>query len=318
MSKPFAGSAGSGMHTHISLLLAQRRRKRVRRRLRSSRHLQRLPAASSPASWRHAAGVYALLAPTVNCLKRRRTHTFSPTNVSWGLEDRSALVRIKGGSAASRHIENRAPTSLSNPYLVAAGLLAAGLDGIERGLRAGAGRPAARPRRIPVSDAAADLGARVAGRRWRPTRRWSRGWARTSSPPTAPSAATSCALRRPRDRLGTGGVRRDLLGDGRPACGSASSSPASTTACSRDTGRAMVELLERLGHEVEFRRSRPAAARSTATRGYCAGGAGAGRPLRPRVRRAPRRSSPRPPRAPAASSSTARTGQPRARAERSS
>ena len=46
---------------------------------------------------RHARSIYTLLAPTVNCLKRRRTHTFSPTNVSWGPEDRSAFVRVKGG-----------------------------------------------------------------------------------------------------------------------------------------------------------------------------------------------------------------------------
>ena len=79
---------------------------------------------------RHAASTYALLAPTLNCLKRRRRHTFSPTNVSWGPEDRSAFVRVKGGSAESRHIENRAPSGLSNPYLVGAALLASGLLGI--------------------------------------------------------------------------------------------------------------------------------------------------------------------------------------------
>jgi glutamine synthetase len=79
---------------------------------------------------RHARAIYTLLAPTVNCLKRRRTHTFSPTNVSWGLEDRSAFVRVKGGSAKNKHIENRAPTGLSNPYLACAGLLGAGILGI--------------------------------------------------------------------------------------------------------------------------------------------------------------------------------------------
>jgi glutamine synthetase len=79
---------------------------------------------------RHARAIYALLAPTVNCLKRRRTHTFSPTNVSWGVEDRSAFVRVKGGSPKSKHIENRAPTGLSNPYLASAGLLGAGILGI--------------------------------------------------------------------------------------------------------------------------------------------------------------------------------------------
>ena len=50
------------------------------------------------------------------------------------MEDRTALVRIKGGSESSRHIEHRAPTGLANPYLVGAALLAAGLSGIEQGL----------------------------------------------------------------------------------------------------------------------------------------------------------------------------------------
>ena len=67
----------------------------------------------------------------MNCLRRRRRHTFSPTNVSWGLEDRSALIRLKGGSPAARHLEYRAPSALSNPYLVGAALLSAGLQGIE-------------------------------------------------------------------------------------------------------------------------------------------------------------------------------------------
>jgi glutamine synthetase len=92
---------------------------------------------------RHAASAYALLAPTVNCLKRRRPHTFSPSNVSWGLEDRSALVRIKGGSIESRHVEHRAPTALANPYLCAAAILGAGLIGIEEELALEP--PAARP-----------------------------------------------------------------------------------------------------------------------------------------------------------------------------
>jgi glutamine synthetase len=78
----------------------------------------------------------------VNCLKRRRTHTFSPTNVSWGVEDRSAFLRVKGGSPEDRHVENRAPSGLSNPYLASAALLGAGILGVTEGLELG---PAARP-----------------------------------------------------------------------------------------------------------------------------------------------------------------------------
>jgi glutamine synthetase len=83
---------------------------------------------------RHLNSVYAILVPTLNCMKRRRPHTFSPTNVSWGLEDRSSAIRVKSGSAKSRHVENRAPSGMSNPYLVAAALLGSGLLGVEQGL----------------------------------------------------------------------------------------------------------------------------------------------------------------------------------------
>jgi glutamine synthetase len=129
MSKPFADSAGCGSHTHMSLM-----------RLDGGKNAMSEDGAEAGLSevgrqfiagqLRHAASTYALLAPTLNCLKRRRRHTFSPTNVSWGLEDRSAFIRVKGGSTESRHIENRAPSGLSNPYLVGAALLASGLLGI--------------------------------------------------------------------------------------------------------------------------------------------------------------------------------------------
>ena len=141
MSKPFSDSAGSGAHNHIGLL---------------DRDGGDNAMSDPDGEWglspvghqfiagqlRHARSTYALVAPTINCLKRRRTHTFSPTNVSWGLEDRSALVRVKGGSPETRHVENRAPTGLSNPYLACAALLGAGLLGIEDELEL---EPPARP-----------------------------------------------------------------------------------------------------------------------------------------------------------------------------
>ncbi len=133
MSKPFADGAGCGAHTHMSLV-----------RIDGGENAMADDGAEAGLSTigrqfvagqlRHAASIYALLAPTINCLKRRRRHTFSPTNVSWGPEDRSAFVRVKGGSAASRHIENRAASGLSNPYLVGAALLATGLLGIQEKL----------------------------------------------------------------------------------------------------------------------------------------------------------------------------------------
>jgi len=141
MSKPFADSAGCGAHTHMSLLS---------RDGGEAAFVDESDEMGFSAVGRQfiagqlgrARSIYALLAPTVNCLKRRRTHTFSPTNVSWGLEDRSAFLRVKGGSPEDRHVENRAPSGLSNPYLASAALLAAGILGITEGLELG---PAARP-----------------------------------------------------------------------------------------------------------------------------------------------------------------------------
>ncbi len=130
MSKPFSDSAGSGCHTHVSLVRADDTSNAFAAEddphgiSQTCRHF-------IGGLIRYAKAVDALIAPTVNCHRRRRRHTFSPTNISWGFEDRSALVRVKGGSLASRHVEYRAPSALSNPYLVGAALLSAGLKGIE-------------------------------------------------------------------------------------------------------------------------------------------------------------------------------------------
>ena len=141
MSRPFAGSAGCGAHTHMSLMRIDGG-KNAMSEDGSEAGLSKVGRQFIAGQLRHASSIYALLAPTINCLKRRRRHTFSPTNVSWGPEDRSAFVRVKGGSAESRHIENRAPSGLSNPYLVAAALLAGGLLGITDKLEL---EPAAHP-----------------------------------------------------------------------------------------------------------------------------------------------------------------------------
>jgi len=141
MSKPFPDSAGNGAHTHMSLVRIDGG-KNAMSEDGAEAGLSKVGRQFIAGQLRHAASIYTLLAPTINCLKRRRRHTFSPTNVSWGPEDRSAFVRVKGGSAESRHIENRAPSGLSNPYLVGAALLASGLLGIEDKLEL---EPAAHP-----------------------------------------------------------------------------------------------------------------------------------------------------------------------------
>jgi len=80
----------------------------------------------------HAQALTFLGAPTSNGPKRIRPYTFAPTHVTWGLDNRTVLARCiaEAGSAANR-VEYRSAGADANPYVMIAGLLAAGLDGIE-------------------------------------------------------------------------------------------------------------------------------------------------------------------------------------------
>jgi glutamine synthetase len=135
MSKPWPMSAGSGCHTHVSLVRTESGENAFGDE-DDPQGLNATGRAFVGGVLKYARSIDAVVAPTVNCLRRRRRHTFSPTNISWGLEDRSALVRVKGGAVSSKHIEYRAPSAMSNPYLVGAALVQAGLRGIEEGLSA--------------------------------------------------------------------------------------------------------------------------------------------------------------------------------------
>jgi glutamine synthetase len=79
----------------------------------------------------HARAEQALWNPTPNCYRRIRPATFAPSNISWGVEDRSASVRIKASKDKRQHLEVRVPSALSNPYLTAAATIAAGLLGVK-------------------------------------------------------------------------------------------------------------------------------------------------------------------------------------------
>jgi glutamine synthetase len=135
MSKPWGDSAGSGCHTHVSLVHADSDENAFGDDA-DPQEMNDTCRSFIAGILRYAKAFDSVIAPTVNCLRRRRPHTFSPSNISWGLEDRSALLRIKSGAASRKHIEYRAPSALSNPYLVGAALLQAGLRGIEESLPA--------------------------------------------------------------------------------------------------------------------------------------------------------------------------------------
>jgi len=73
------------------------------------------------------------VAPTINSYKRFAAGSWAPTTLAWGHDNRTCGFRIVGHGQALR-TETRIPGGDVNPYLAFAALLAAGLDGIERGL----------------------------------------------------------------------------------------------------------------------------------------------------------------------------------------
>ncbi|GAB3666356.1 gamma-glutamylethanolamide synthetase GlnA4 [Nocardioides korecus] len=77
-----------------------------------------------------------LFAPNVNSYKRFADGSFAPTAIAWGEDNRTCAVRLVGHGAGAR-MENRVPGGDVNPYLAVAAMLAAGLDGVERGLELG-------------------------------------------------------------------------------------------------------------------------------------------------------------------------------------
>ncbi|CAL1150052.1 unnamed protein product [Cladocopium goreaui] len=83
----------------------------------------------------HAPALEALCSPTVPCYCRHGN--WAPDVANWGYDDRCACVRVKAekrGPPGSCYMELRMPSSAANPYLVIAGLVAAGLDGLQRKL----------------------------------------------------------------------------------------------------------------------------------------------------------------------------------------
>ncbi|MFD3452165.1 glutamine synthetase family protein [Streptomyces sp. NPDC058691] len=75
-----------------------------------------------------------LYAPNINSYKRFRPGSFAPTAVAWGPDNRTCALRVVGHSPAALRLENRVPGGDVNPYLAVAGMVAAGLYGVENKL----------------------------------------------------------------------------------------------------------------------------------------------------------------------------------------
>jgi glutamine synthetase len=134
MPKPLQTVNGSGMHTHQSLFTLDGANAFHDPSQRYS--LSKLGQQFIAGQLAHARGMSAILAPTVNSYKRLVPGFEAPVYICWGQRNRSALIRIPlhSGSTNATRAELRCPDPSANPYLAYAVMLAAGLDGIEKGL----------------------------------------------------------------------------------------------------------------------------------------------------------------------------------------
>jgi glutamine synthetase len=83
----------------------------------------------------HASGICALANPTLDAYERFKPNALAPTRANWGIDSRSAMLRVIQSGSATR-IENRIGSPLANPYLYLASQIHAGLDGMGRQLQA--------------------------------------------------------------------------------------------------------------------------------------------------------------------------------------
>jgi glutamine synthetase len=122
----------SGWHLHQSLLSRSDGSNAFASASASLSELGRLYVAGLLA---HAVPMSVFAVPTVNGYKRFRPYSFAPDRVSWAVENRGALVRVQGSPGdAGSHVEMRIGEPAANPYFYMASNIAAGLDGIRRGL----------------------------------------------------------------------------------------------------------------------------------------------------------------------------------------
>jgi len=131
MPKPIYGISGSGMHTNMSLF---KNGKNVFYDPDGERGLSKEAYSFIAGLLRHVKGMAAITNPLVNSYKRLVPGYEAPCYLAWSASNRSALIRIPASRGQSTRVELRSPDPCCNPYLELAVCLAAGLDGIEKGL----------------------------------------------------------------------------------------------------------------------------------------------------------------------------------------
>ena len=131
MPKPLHGVNGSGMHINISLIKDGK----------NAFHNEEDELGLSSVAYNFIAGVLKhikeicpITNPLVNSYKRLVPDYEAPVYIAWSAKNRSPLIRVPSAREEGTRIELRSPDPSSNPYLVLACLLLAGLEGIKYNL----------------------------------------------------------------------------------------------------------------------------------------------------------------------------------------
>ena len=133
MPKPLFGENGSGMHVHQSLWKDGRN---AFFDADDQFYLSDTAKAFIAGQLRHAREISPLFAQWVNSYKRLVPGYEAPVYLAWSRRNRSALIRVPlyhPGKEEATRAELRCPDPACNPYLCFAGMLHAGLEGIEKG-----------------------------------------------------------------------------------------------------------------------------------------------------------------------------------------
>ena len=204
MAKPFNDEGGSGFHVHVSL--ADESGRNVTGDTEGADGLSAVARHALAGVLRHAPALSALLNPTINSYKRFGPDTLAPWLIDWGLDNRSAMVRIPPERGAAARLEVRLGDATANPYLVNAAVGAAAFLGIQDKAEppGQAGGLRLRPGERADAAVAAD---RRAGRARSRLRARGRAWAVLRDVVPVLQAQRDRAVRAVRHRLGVRRVR---------------------------------------------------------------------------------------------------------------
>jgi glutamine synthetase len=130
--------AGNSSHVHMSLWDRQGKRPRFYD-AKAALGMSPLMCQFMAGQIKYARDITYFLAPFINSYKRFQIGTFAPTRAVWSRDNRTAGFRLCGEGTRAIRCECRIGGADLNPYLAFAGLIAAGLAGVEEGLELEAG-----------------------------------------------------------------------------------------------------------------------------------------------------------------------------------